>query len=107
MKLYRAVSEKEKNDYDNFGEFRTSKNTLEAKQFFKSRTAVLSFVKRSVVQEYDPSYKYLLIIDVDEDYLQNSNVSHLSLDGFDAVSIEENGLLNFSFYINFVREENL
>ncbi|RYX83616.1 hypothetical protein EON73_03755 [bacterium] len=98
MKLYRAISKNEMNDFELYGQFQTSKNTLEAKQFFKSKTAVLSFVTESRKQEFDPPYTYLLTIDIDEDYLNSPNIINLNLDGFDAVSIEENGLLDQLLY---------
>jgi len=44
--LFRAVSRQEKEDYDEHGIFLTGKNTLEAKQFFKTRVAVTSRVQR-------------------------------------------------------------
>jgi hypothetical protein len=44
IKLYRAISQNEKDDFDRDQQFRTGKNTLEAKQFFKSRAAVKQFV---------------------------------------------------------------
>ena len=55
IKLYRAISQQEKDDYDSQQIFRTGRNTLEAKQFFKSRTAVKEFVDSSVMQGYDQS----------------------------------------------------
>ena len=48
--LYRAVSQNERNDYFERKEFRIAKNTLDAKQFFKSRIAIKQFVESSVRQ---------------------------------------------------------
>lgn len=107
MKLYRAISEKERENYELHKQFRTNSNTLEAKQFFKSKVAVQSFVKNSVSREFDPPYKYLLTIDIDEDYIQNPNFINLNLDGFDAISIYEDDLPMFNLYIKFVIRENL
>lgn len=107
MKLYRAISEKEKDDFELHKQLRTSMNTLEAKQFFKSKLAVLSFVKKSFLREFDPPYKYLLTIDIEEDDLQNPDFINLSLDGFDAISIDEDDLSLFNLYIKFVTQESL
>jgi hypothetical protein len=54
MKLYRAVSQLEKDDFDEQGFLRTGENTLEAKQFFKSIEAVSEFVANSRLRQYDP-----------------------------------------------------
>lgn len=107
VKLYRAVSEQEKDDYDLHQLFRTNRNTLEAKQFFKSRTAVLQFVESSVSQAYNPSYKYLLVISVDEKLFELSNPIQMKLDGFDAVNIDEDDLISFNNCVKFVKQEDL
>lgn len=44
LTLYRVVSEAEKIDYDKNEVFQLGINTLEAKQFFKSREAIVEFV---------------------------------------------------------------
>ena len=44
QKLYRAVSKSEYDDWKTISIFRTAKNTLEAKQFFKTMIAVKDFV---------------------------------------------------------------
>jgi len=95
IKLYRAVSQQEKDDYDNQQFFRTWRNTLEAKQFFKSRTAVKSFVDSSVMQNYNPPYSYLLIINVDEDCFKMVDRTDMKLDGYDAININEDHLPDF------------
>jgi hypothetical protein len=107
MKLYRAVSQNEKSNYEQFHEFRTGRNTLEAKQFFKSRIAAINFVGRSVLQNYDPSYQYLLIIDMDDDCLNAHTHTNINLDGYDAISVEEDDLANFNICVRFVNEEIL
>lgn len=50
--LYRAVSQKEKDDYDIQKCFKTGKNTLEGKQFFRSPSAVKDFVNNAILQEF-------------------------------------------------------
>ena len=107
IKLYRAISQKEKDDYDELKIFRTGKNTLEAKQFFKSRTAVKQFVASSVIQDYDPAYIYLLVIEVDEELFDKSNPSNMKLDGYDAVNVDEDDLPSFNNCVIFVKQESL
>ena len=77
--LYRAISQNEKDDYDNHKQFRLAKNTLEAKQFFRSRTAVKQFVENSVMQDYNPPYLYLLVIRIDDVLLINANPEEMKL----------------------------
>lgn len=105
--LYRAISEREKEDYDRTQSFNTGMNTLEAKQFFKSRIAIKQFVESSVMQNYDPPYIYLLIIRIDETLLRNANPTEMKLDGFDAVNINEDDLLSFNNCVTFVKQELL
>jgi hypothetical protein len=107
IKLYRAISQQEKEDYYSQQMFRTGKNTLEAKQFFKSRTAIKEFVDSSVIQEYDPPYLYLLIIRVDEDCFNVTDHTDMKLDGYDAVNINEEHLLNFNNCVKFVQQVTL
>ena len=107
IKLYRAISQQEKDDYDSQQIFRTGKNTLEAKQFFKSRTAIKEFVDSSVMQDYDPPYLYLLIISVDEDCFNMIDHTDMKLDGYDAININEDHLLNFNNCVRFVQQEIL
>ena len=87
--LYRAVSQFEKQDFDNEGILRTRENTLEAKQFFKSIEAINEFVSNSILQQYDPPYEHLLIISVDEKGFNKIHHTLMELDGFDAISIHE------------------
>jgi hypothetical protein len=107
IKLYRAISQQEKDDYDSQQIFRTGRNTLEAKQFFKSRVAVTQFVASSVLQAYDPPYKYLLIINIDEGCFNMTDHADMKLDGYDAVNINEDHLLNFNNCVRFVQQEIL
>ncbi len=107
IKLYRAISQSEKEDYDQEQVFRTGINTLEAKQFFKSTIAVKQFVANSVIQQYDPPYLYLLTITIDEDLYNNSNPTNIKLDGYDAVNIDEDDLLSFNNCVKFVNQESL
>jgi len=107
IKLYRAISQREKDDDDSKQIFRTGKNTLEAKQFFKSRAAIKEFVDSSVMQDYDPPYLYLLIISVDGDCFNMIDHTNMKLDGFDAININEDYLLNFNNCVRFVQQEIL
>jgi hypothetical protein len=71
MKLYRTVSKAERDDYTLTGKLNTATNTLEGKQFFKSEIAVREFVSNSKLQHYSPPYKFLFIIDIDEERLES------------------------------------
>jgi hypothetical protein len=106
-KLYRAVSQAEKDDYEKSGVFRLARNTLEAKQFFKSRITVKQFVESSVLRTYNPPYLYLLTITVDADRLTMANPDHMPLDGYEALTIAEDDLTAFNNCVIFVEEEGL
>jgi hypothetical protein len=104
MKLFRTVSEAERSDYNGSGIFRTSTNTLEAKQFFKSEIAVQEFIRSSKSQRYSPPYKYLFAIDIDEHCLNQISYDEQELDRFNAITISEEDLPQFNNCINFVEE---
>lgn len=107
IKLYGAISQNEKDDYDRNHIFKIGRNTLEVKQFFKSKTAAIQFVERSVFQSYTPPYLYLLIVSIDEECLKKSNPTFMVLDGFNAVNIADVDLLAFNNCIIFVKQELL
>jgi hypothetical protein len=105
MKLYRAISIAEMNDFkQNDNSFRTAKNTLEAKQFFKSETAVETFVRESVKQNYRPAYKHILIVDINEQCLNEIRSEEQMLDGFEALTVAEEELPVFNNCINFTED---
>jgi hypothetical protein len=104
--LFRAVSRQEKEDYDTHLIFRTGRNTLEAKQFFKTRIAVTSFVDSAMEQNYDPAYAYLLTVTVDDDQFDTTQRTQ-KLDGYEAVHIEEDDLPAFNNCVIFVKQEVL
>lgn len=81
------MNQGEKIDFDLDRKFRTAERTLEVKQFFKSRKAVLSFIESSILQDYNPPYGFLLTVSINEDLLQLSNPESMPLDGFLAISI--------------------
>jgi len=107
VKLYRAVSKSEKDDYDDQHVLRTGRNTLEAKQFFKSREAVNEFVANARLQQYDPPYEYLLIISTNNLEFDDPIYTNMPLDGYEAISIHEDNLPTFNNYIKFVEQETL
>ena len=76
-KLFRAISQAEKDDYDETKLFNTGRNTLEAKQFFKSLTAVKQFVASAAMQEYNPAYLYFLTVTVDDDTFNQANPTNI------------------------------
>ena len=92
--LFRAISQLEKDDYDANGIFKTGRNTLDGKQFFRSRTAVLSFVNNALEQDYDPPYAYLLIVSVDDEQFDIEENTQ-DLDGYLAVHVDEDHLQYF------------
>lgn len=104
MKLYRTVSKAERDDYIHTGELRTAKNTLEGKQFFKSEIAVREFMSNSKLQRYSPPYKYLFILDIDEECLGSIDYDEQELDRFEAITIFEADLPQFNNCINFIEQ---
>jgi len=104
MKLYRAVSTAEYDDYWSSTTFQTTHNTLEAKQFFKSQIGVDDYSNRASLINYDPPYTYVFIIDVDESCFNRIPADHLELDRHQAVTIHETDLQTFNACINFVEE---
>lgn len=104
IKLYRAVSQSEKEDLDRCQLFRTNSNTLEAKQFFMSTAAVRQFVDLSRVQDYIPPYIHLLIINIDAGCLNRAEPAYMNLDGFNAVNISERDLSSFNNCVLFFKQ---
>jgi hypothetical protein len=107
MILFRAVSTDEYKDFKIHGNFRTAKNTLEAKQFFKREKAVLEFVNVAVKRSYRPPYKYVLIIDVDNQCLEAVEFQSQNLDGHDAITIQEDDFPSFNNCITFIEEKHV
>jgi len=105
MTLYRAVSTDEYRDFKVDRNFRTAKNTLEAKQFFKSERAVLEFVKVAIKRAYRPPYKYILFINVDSQCLEAVDLQAQDLDGYDAITIQEDDLPSFNNCVTFTTEQ--
>jgi hypothetical protein len=104
--LFRAVSQQEKEDYNAHGAFLTGRNTLEAKQFFKTRVAVTSFVSSAAEQRYDPAYTHLMIVTVDDGSFDIISRTR-KLDGYDAVYVDEGDLPAFNNCVIFVNQEVL
>lgn len=96
MKLYRAISLKERLDYKKCNQFRTARDTLEAKQFFKSETGVLEFIKDSQTANFSPPYEYLYCIEVYEECMAKIEYDEQILDGYKAVTIQEQYLPDFN-----------
>lgn len=107
MKLYRTVSKAERDDYNKKEELRTAKNTLEGKQFFKSEIAVREFISSSKLQRYSPPYRYLFIIDINEECLESIDYDEQELDRFEAITILEADLPQFNNCINFIEQNAL
>lgn len=107
MKLYRAISEDEYKDFITDEVFRTAKNTLEAKQFFKSEIAVEEFVKDAIKRRYRPPYRHILTIDVDNQCFEYINSEEQNLDGHDAVTIQEDDLPSFNNCVTFIEQQNV
>jgi hypothetical protein len=104
MKIYRAVSNKERRDYRKDQLFRTAKNTLEAKQFFKSEISAQEFIKESRIRKFSPPYKYLFHIEIDEECVSKIDYDEQILDGYTAITIQESRLPAFDKCITLVIE---
>ena|ERR1700733_8996551 len=100
--LYCAVSKAEKDDFDKDGQFRTGRNTLEVKQFFQTEEAIEDYLKEAKKKKFDPPYKYLLHVTIDEDCLKTISYLDQELDGFLAITIYDIDLLHFNKCVNFV-----
>jgi len=96
MKLYRAISYRERQDYKKCKQFRTAKNTLEAKQFFKSETGVFEFIEDSLTGNFSPPYKYMYCIELDEECIAKIEYDEQILVGYKAITIQEQYLRNFN-----------
>lgn len=105
--FYRAVSDEEHCDYRNSNCFNTAQNTLEAKQFFRSRTAIREFVASAIDQSYYPPYTWLFILTIDDKKMSHIHFDTMDLNGFEAVSIPEDQLPAFNNCITLVKEEKL
>src|ERR1700678_1630714 len=96
MKLYRAVSIDEYQDFSTDEAFRTTNRTLEAKQFFKSEKAVWEFVMAAIKRSYWPPYECILTIDIDNQCFEAIGAELQNLDGHDAITIQEDNLNPFN-----------
>ena len=102
MILYRAVSKAELSDYNQTQQLRTGHNTIEGKQFFKSREAVNEFISDSIKQKYNPPYHSIFEIHIDLACLSNIDYDEQELDTFKAITIREANLPSFNKCINFI-----
>ncbi len=107
MLLYRAVSADEYKDYVVDEIFRLGDNTLEAKQFFKSETAVLEYVRATVKRSFKPPYKYILTIEVDNECFAAVTSFEQYLDGYEAITIPEDDLPSFNNCVTFAHTQNV
>lgn len=99
--LYRAISKAEKEDFEKDGQFRTGRNTLEVKEFYKTEEAVSKFIERTKKKKYHPPCNCLLHVIMDESCLENIPYEEMDLDGFSAIIVREIDLLNFNKCIKF------
>ena len=102
QKLYRAVSNAEYKDWENTNEFRTAKNTLEAKQFFKTEVAVMDFIYQSNTTDLSSPYLFIIEIQVFKTCLENLKADYIKLVTHEAVSIDGDELPDFNKCITFV-----
>lgn len=102
MKLFRTVSDDEWNDYYSHKKFRTAKNTLEAKQFFKSETGVREYKRKADEIIFVPPYRHLLVVELDLRCLSTIPFDEQVIDDYDAITIAEDDLNNFNNCVNFV-----
>lgn len=104
MTLYRAVSNAELKDYHRSKQLRTSRNTIEGKQFFKTREAVNDFVADSRRRTYEPPYEHVFEININILCLELIDYEEQELDTFKAITIKEADLPKFNECINFIDE---
>ena len=104
MKIFRAISEMEREDYHACNLFRTSKNTLEAKQFFRLEADAREFINEAKKKNYLPTYKYLLDVEIDEFCFYKIHPEEQELDRFDAITIYKIHLPAFNNCIKLVKE---
>jgi hypothetical protein len=102
MKLYRAISVAEYHDFKRDERFRTADYTLEAKQFFRSIKAVQEFIRIASERSYHPPYKYILVIDIDNQCLDAIAAVFQNLDSYDAITIRKDDLPSFNNCVIFV-----
>lgn len=102
--LYRTVSTAERDDFNKDGQFRTSRNTLEGKQFFKSEEAVADYIRDTKIRGYIPEYTYLLRIELEVACLDKIPYEEQELDRFKAITIHEDYLIAFNKCIKFTTE---
>ena len=107
MKLYRVISQAEKDDYEFTGQLRTATNTLEAKQFFKTRKAVNEYLENAISQDFQPVYVTLLIVDIEKSDFDTLQADEMALDGFLAVTVHEEHLNSLNSFIKFVTKEDI
>ena len=106
QKLFRAVSKAEFEDWSNTSEFRTSRNTLEAKQFFKSYKAAIDFYNQSLLLNFIPPYSCILEVHIDKAH-GKITFDDMDLDTHEALSIEEGKLADFNKCITFVTRHDI
>jgi hypothetical protein len=107
MIVYRAVSNKERQDYQKNRIFRTTRHTLEAKQFFLSANGVQELIKRSRISKFYPAYEVVLEIDIDEDCLSKIFFYVQPLDDHEALTIPDIHLPEFNKCVNLVTEHEI
>ncbi len=102
--LFRTVSTAEWNDFKKDNSFRTSRNTLEGKQFFKSEEAVLEYIRDTRLRHYSPEYTYVLKVTLSIECLEKIPYEEQELDRFKAITIHEDYLIRFNKCIKFADE---
>jgi len=103
MILYRAISDAEKEDLRIYQKFRTQINTLEAKQFFCSETAMLEYIQAASIRQFMPPYTYTVSVFIEDHCFENLTYEQQVLDGHEAISIDSSHLYNFNECVNFIK----
>lgn len=85
----------------------TARNTLEGKQFFKSEHAAREFARTAEERNYRPPYSFLFTIDIDDDCFDHFRLQPQILDGFEAITVNEDDLPAFNNCINFTNNNAL
>ncbi|RYY86833.1 MAG: hypothetical protein EOO15_13430 [Chitinophagaceae bacterium] len=107
MNLYRAMSAEEWADYASDFQFRTARNTLEGKQFFKTEWATREYVRKSVQRRFHPPYRHLVAFFVPLECIKGIEFEDQILDDFEAITFAEADLFKLSDCVNFKQLDDI
>lgn len=62
----------------------------------------MEFIQAAAKRSYRPPYKYILVVDVENQCLDSIDVESQNLDNYDAITIREEDLPSFNNCVTFV-----